>query len=49
MQQSLLELWRKTHTTVLMINHDVEEAIFLVAAGVRDGGQSGEESASDRD
>ncbi|MEL7475304.1 MAG: ABC transporter ATP-binding protein [Cyanobacteria bacterium J06555_12] len=29
MQQFLLELWRKTHTTVLMITHDVEEAIFL--------------------
>jgi len=29
MQQFLLELWEKTHTTVLMITHDVEEAIFL--------------------
>lgn len=29
MQQFLKELWEKTHTTVLMITHDVEEAIFL--------------------
>lgn len=29
MQQFLLELWKQTHTTVLMITHDVEEAIFL--------------------
>jgi len=29
MQQFLMELWEKTHTTVLMITHDVEEAIFL--------------------
>ena len=29
MQQFLLELWGQTHTTVLMITHDVEEAIFL--------------------
>ncbi|MEO1403115.1 MAG: ABC transporter ATP-binding protein [Cyanobacteria bacterium J06635_1] len=29
MQQFLLELWNQTHTTVLMITHDVEEAIFL--------------------
>ncbi|MGG6297504.1 ABC transporter ATP-binding protein [Leptolyngbya sp. AN02str] len=29
MQQFLLELWRQTHVTVLMITHDVEEAIFL--------------------
>ena len=29
MQQFLLELWSQTHTTVLMITHDVEEAIFL--------------------
>lgn len=29
MQQFLLELWTQTHTTVLMITHDVEEAIYL--------------------
>lgn len=29
MQQFLLELWEQTHTTILMITHDVEEAIFL--------------------
>jgi NitT/TauT family transport system ATP-binding protein len=29
MQQFLLELWRSTGTTILMITHDVEEAIFL--------------------
>lgn len=29
MQQFLLELWEQTHVTVLMITHDVEEAIFL--------------------
>lgn len=29
MQQFLLELWEQTHITVLMITHDVEEAIFL--------------------
>nr|WP_304608029.1 ABC transporter ATP-binding protein [Leptolyngbya ohadii] len=29
MQQFLLNVWDKTHTTVLMITHDIEEAIFL--------------------
>lgn len=29
MQQFLLELWRNTGTTILMITHDVEEAVFL--------------------
>lgn len=29
MQEFLLELWEETHVTVLMITHDVEEAIYL--------------------
>lgn len=29
MQQFLLELWQRTKTTILMITHDVEEAVFL--------------------
>lgn len=29
MQEFLLKLWRDTKTTILMITHDVEEAIFL--------------------
>ena len=29
MQQFLLELWEQLHTTILMITHDIEEAIFL--------------------
>jgi len=29
MQQFLLELWEQTHITILMITHDVEEAIYL--------------------
>ena len=29
MQQFLLELWRQTNTTILMITHDIEEAVFL--------------------
>jgi NitT/TauT family transport system ATP-binding protein len=29
MQQFLLEIWRSTNTTIFLITHDVEEAIFL--------------------
>lgn len=29
MQQFLLKLWEQIHTTILMITHDIEEAIFL--------------------
>jgi NitT/TauT family transport system ATP-binding protein len=29
MQQFLIELWEQTQTTILMITHDIEEAIFL--------------------
>jgi len=29
MQEFLLQLWAQTHTTILMITHDVEEAIYL--------------------
>ncbi|MEH2459493.1 ABC transporter ATP-binding protein [Nostoc sp.] len=29
MQQFLLELWRNTGTTIFMITHDVEEAVFV--------------------
>lgn len=29
MQQFLLDVWEKTHVTVLMITHDIDEAIFL--------------------
>jgi ABC-type nitrate/sulfonate/bicarbonate transport system ATPase subunit len=29
MQQFMQELWQQTHTTILMVTHDVEEAIFL--------------------
>jgi NitT/TauT family transport system ATP-binding protein len=29
MQQFLLNLWEQTHVTILMITHDVEEAIYL--------------------
>jgi NitT/TauT family transport system ATP-binding protein len=29
MQQFLLELWETTKTTILMITHDVEEAVFI--------------------
>ena len=29
MQEFMLELWRQTNTTIFMITHDVEEAVFL--------------------
>lgn len=29
LQQFLLQIWRRTGTTILMITHDVEEAVFL--------------------
>lgn len=29
MQQFVLKLWEQTHKTILMITHDIEEAIFL--------------------
>jgi len=29
MQEFLLQLWERTHTTIFMITHDVEEAIYL--------------------
>lgn len=29
MQQFLLELWQQTQTTILLITHDLEEAVFL--------------------
>jgi NitT/TauT family transport system ATP-binding protein len=29
MQEFLLELWTKTHVAILMITHDIEEAIYL--------------------
>ena len=29
MQQFLREMWQQTHTTIWMITHDVEEAVFL--------------------
>jgi NitT/TauT family transport system ATP-binding protein len=29
MQEFLLDVWRTTETTILMVTHDVEEAVFL--------------------
>jgi len=29
MQEFLLDIWRRTHTTILLVTHDVEEAIYL--------------------
>ncbi|RTL54005.1 MAG: ABC transporter ATP-binding protein [Bradyrhizobiaceae bacterium] len=29
MQENLLDLWEKTHTTIVFVTHDIEEAIFL--------------------
>lgn len=29
LQEFLLNLWQQTHTTILMITHDLEEAVFL--------------------
>jgi ABC-type nitrate/sulfonate/bicarbonate transport system ATPase subunit len=29
MQQFLLTIWRRTACTILMVTHDVEEAVFL--------------------
>jgi ABC-type nitrate/sulfonate/bicarbonate transport system ATPase subunit len=29
MQEFLLDVWRQTHTTILLVTHDVEEAIYL--------------------
>ena len=29
MQEFLLNVWRETHKTILMVTHDVEEAVFL--------------------
>jgi NitT/TauT family transport system ATP-binding protein len=29
MQEFLLDLWQRTRTSILMITHDVEEAVFL--------------------
>jgi NitT/TauT family transport system ATP-binding protein len=29
LQEFMLQLWRQTHKTILMVTHDVEEAVFL--------------------
>jgi ABC-type nitrate/sulfonate/bicarbonate transport system ATPase subunit len=29
LQQELLEIWERDHKTVLMVTHDVDEAVFL--------------------
>lgn len=42
MQQFLMELWERTHVTVLMITHDVEEAIFLAQRVYVMGSNSGQ-------
>jgi NitT/TauT family transport system ATP-binding protein len=43
MQDFLLTVWQRTGTTILMVTHDVEEAVYLsqriyVMAGARAGG-----------
>lgn len=42
MQQFLIELWERTHVTVLMITHDIEEAIFLAQRVYIMGSDSGQ-------
>ena len=49
MQELLLRIWEKEKTTVVFITHDIEEAIFLIAAGVCDAGASGKDSPGNRD